>query len=190
MHTIEPFYNWRDKYVASEDEKSPLHGAQYNEFSYTNKIYNYFIHPQWDEMGSKTLYIKVLFADYEKGYAVVEMIGEWNDCIDNDIMILKRNIVDPMIKNGISKFILVGENVLNFHGSDDCYYEEWWDDVKDNDGWMVMVNFRDHVLNEMRDTNVHHYLNMGDAYKDLKWRTFQPDHFFQTVEQLLFKVLS
>jgi hypothetical protein len=28
----------------------------------------------------------VLLADYEEKYAVIEMIGEWNDAIENDIM--------------------------------------------------------------------------------------------------------
>ena len=41
-------------------------------------------------------------------------------------MHLKRNILETFMANGIQKFILLGENVLNFHGSDDCYYEEWF----------------------------------------------------------------
>jgi hypothetical protein len=43
------------------------------------------------------------------------MMGEWNDCINNDIMFLKRDVIEPMLENGSVKFILVGENVLNFH---------------------------------------------------------------------------
>src|SRR5699024_8682446 len=115
MHDIEPYYKWRDYYIASEDEKSPFYGRRYDEFYFTNAIYNYVIHPQWDDFGSSTLYSKVLYANYEKSYAVIELIGEWNDCIANDIMFLKRNLIDSMHQQGIHKFILICENVLNFH---------------------------------------------------------------------------
>ena len=140
MHDIEPYYRWRDYYVASDDKHSPFYGRVYSELHYTEKIYNYYIHPQWDFFGSPTLYMKLLFVDYEEGYAILEFIGEWNDCITNDIMYLKRDVADVLIENGITKFILLCDNVLNFHGSDDCYYEEWWDDIKEAGGWVCLVN--------------------------------------------------
>ena len=89
MHEIEPFYNWRHLYVSEEDPKSPFFGRDYSEFEFSQAVYNYYIHPQWDEFGSRTLYLKIIYADYELGYAVIEMIGEWNDAIENDIMTLK-----------------------------------------------------------------------------------------------------
>ena len=92
-------------------------------------------------MGSETLYIKIcFFANYEQSYVIIEFIGEWNDAINNDIMHFKRNIVDHFNGLGITKYILIGENVFNFHGSDDSYYEEWFEDVKE--GWITGVNFR------------------------------------------------
>src|SRR6187551_2386739 len=127
MHTIEPFYNWQHLYIAAEDPDSPFYGREYSEFEFSNTIYNFYIHPQWDDIGSETLYIKILFVDYEEKYAIIELIGEWND--------------------GINKYILIGENVLNFHESDDSYYEEWFEENGD-DGWIVMLNFREHVLKE------------------------------------------
>ena len=57
----------------------------------------------------------------------MEFIGEWNDYLFNDIMLLK--VIDPLRDGGVSKFVLIGENVPNFHYSDDAYYEEWFDDV-------------------------------------------------------------
>ena len=45
-------------------------------------------------------------------------------------MTLKREIIDELTQMSITKFILIGENVLNFHSSDDCYYEEWIDDIE------------------------------------------------------------
>src|SRR5210317_610552 len=106
MQDIEPYYGWRDYYISSEDELSPFFGREYSEFEYSNTIYNYFIHPQWDDFGSNSLYLKILFADYNSGFAIIEFIGEWNDCLHNDIMRLKRDVIDDLIHNGINKYIL------------------------------------------------------------------------------------
>ena len=144
MHFIEPHYNWRGYYIASEDSSSPFYERVYSEFEYSNRIYNFVIHPQWDFFGSPTLFAKILFVDYDLGHAVIELIGEWNDAIENDIMLFKRDVIEPIMYHGIDKFILIGENVLNFHASDECYYEEWFDDV--DDGWIAMVNFHQHVV--------------------------------------------
>ena len=126
MHTLEPFYHWRDMYKAEEDERSPFFEREYSELYFTNAIYNYVIHPQWDEIGSPTLYTKILFADYDKEFAILELMGEWNDCIHNDVMFLKRELVDPLLQEGINKFIIVGENILQFHGDADDYYAQNW----------------------------------------------------------------
>jgi len=123
MHLVEPYYHWRSLYIASEDDASPFYGRDYSEFEFGNRIYNFYIHPQWDFIGSPTLYLKILYADYDMGFCIIEMIGEWNDTIENDIMILKRDIVDQLVGMGLDKFLIIGENILNFHGSDDCYYE-------------------------------------------------------------------
>ena len=90
MQDIEPFYNWREFYIAANDARSPFFGTVYSEFEFTNTVYNYFIHPQWDEFGSRTLFIKVIMADYDDAYLVAELIGEWNDAIENDIMELNK----------------------------------------------------------------------------------------------------
>ena len=183
MHTIEPHYNWIEQYSASEDSRSPLFEAENSLDTYTNTIYGYYIHPQWDSLGSETLFCKILFADYETGLAVLEFIGEWNDAIENDIMALKRNIVDVLVHEGIRKFILIGENVFNFHGSDDDYYEEWFEDAED--GWIAGVNFQDHVQREMRQYNVDNYVNFGGELDDLPWRTYEPRRLFEIVDGLL-----
>lgn len=188
MHDIEPYYRWRDDYVASEDDRSPFFQTEYNEFEFDKLIYNYYIHPQWDQFGSQTLYLKVLFADYDRGYAIIELIGEWNDAINNDIMLLKREIIEVMIGYGINKFILIGENVLNFHSSDDLYYEEWFQDVED--GWIAGVNFRDHVLDEFKCSQIDYYINFGGALDDMIWRNLKPLQFFKKVEEQLIKRLT
>ncbi|MEZ4738641.1 MAG: hypothetical protein R2818_04620 [Flavobacteriales bacterium] len=135
MHDIEPFYNWRDRYTAEEDERSPFFGHEHSEFEFAHAVYDHVLHPQWDSIGSETLYIKIIYADYDEGYAIIEMIGEWNDLLGNDIMYLKRDHLEAMMDQGISKFILIGENVLNFHTSDDEYYSEWFEELNEQDGW-------------------------------------------------------
>ncbi|MCB0738126.1 MAG: hypothetical protein KDC92_11485, partial [Bacteroidetes bacterium] len=79
MHDLEPFYHWRDIYTAENDPDSPFYQREHSEIYYTHAIYNHVIHPQWDEFGSSTLYTKQLFADYDNGFAIFEMMGEWND---------------------------------------------------------------------------------------------------------------
>ncbi|TAH05026.1 MAG: hypothetical protein EAZ15_00240 [Sphingobacteriales bacterium] len=188
MHEIEPYYRWRDDYIASEDKLSPFFDTQYNEFSFDKQIYNYLIHPQWDFFGSQTLYIKILFVDYETQYAIIEFIGEWNDAISNDIMLLKREILETIIDQGINKFILLGENVLNFHTSDDCYYEEWFQDIED--GWIAGINFRQHVIDEFKINNIDYYINFGGNLDDLNWRQLKPAQLFLLVENQILKRLN
>mgnify|MGYP000035223276 FL=1 len=188
MHEIEPYYRWRDDYVASEDQLSPFYETKYSEFEFDKQIYNYLIHPQWDFFGSQTLYLKVLFADYERAYTIIEFIGEWNDAIGNDIMNLKREILDLMVIEGINKFILIGENVLNFHSSDDCYYEEWFQDIED--GWIAGINFREHVISEFRRNNIDYYINFGGNLDDMAWRNLKPVQLFKQVETELSKRLN
>ncbi len=188
MHSIEPYFNWRHFYTAEEDENSPFYQREYSEFYFTNSVYDYYIHPQWDEMGSNTLYLKILFADYDNDYAIIEFIGEWNDCISNDIMYLKRDVIDIMIESGINKFILIGENVLNFHHDGEDYYEEWFQDVED--GWIACVNFQPHVLQEFREHNLDYYMNMGGELDTLSWRTLEPMDFYQKIDKIMSRRLG
>ena len=175
MHTIEPYYAWRNHYVASEDPRSPFFERIYNEMSYHMKIYDHYIHPQWDNIGSSTLFIKILWVDYEEESAIIELLGEWNDCLYNDIMRLKRDVVDCLQNEGICKFILIGENVLNFHYSDDSYYEEWFEEVTDRDGWIALLNFNQHVIDDMSTIDLDSYFVMGGELSEFGWRTYAPD---------------
>ena len=183
MQDLEPYYRWRDFYITTEDELSPFYGREYSEFEYSNKIYNFYIHPQWDDFGSSTLYLKIIFADYEQHYAIIEFIGEWNDAINNDIMLLKRDIIDELIHQGIKKFILIGENVLNYHASDDCYYQEWFEDI--DNGWIVAINFREHVLKEFSQSNIDYYMVFGGELDELNWRPYSPNQLFDMVSNIV-----
>jgi hypothetical protein len=182
MHDIEPFYNWRHIYTSEEDERSPFYGRVYSEFEFTQTIYNYYIHPQWDDFGSRTLYLKVLIADYSEKYAVIELIGEWNDAIENDIMTLKRDVIEKFEDEGIYKFILISENVLNFHSSDKEYYEEWYEEVSDENGWIVILNMPEATQYDFKKAKLNRYIEL---YELDNWRTYKPFHLFKKIDNEL-----
>lgn len=188
MHHIEPYSGWLAYYDSSFDNRSPFHGKEYNMDVYSEAIYGYYIDPAWDNFGSETLYLKVLFADYELQYAVIEFIGEWNDTLYNDIMSLKRNFLELLLDEGINKFILIGENIFNFHGSDDSYYEEWFDEVEE--GWIAAVNLPDFIQDEFRKYRIDTYINMGGTLQIDNWRTLQPHRFFELVDKLIQRRLN
>lgn len=188
MHQIEPYYSWLRYYDPAEDPQSPFHGKTYNFDKYSDTIYGYYIDPAWDFMGSETLYIKILFTDYETGFTVIEFLGEWNDLLYNDIMHLKRNVLDVLINEGIRKFILVGENIMNFHGSDDSYYEEWFEEVED--GWIAAVCFPEFIQSEFRKYRIDQYINMGGTLELSNWRTFKPEIFCELVDKLMMRRLG
>jgi len=188
MHDIEPYYSWRHLYIADEDKRSPFYNRQYSEFEFSHAVYDHFIHPQWDGIGSTTLYIKILYTNYDQGLSIIELLGEWNDCLYNDIMFLKRNIIELLIEEGIQKFILIGENVLNFHASEDDYYQEWFDEIED--GWIVGLNFREHVLKEFMDANIDYYLSFGGVFDTINWRAHSPNQLFEKIESQMQKRLT
>ncbi len=179
MQDIEPYYNWRHMYAAEEDRRSPFYGRIYSEFEYSQTLYNFYIHPQWDEFGSKTLYMKILFADYDQQYAIIELLGEWNDAIENDIMTLRREVTDELNLRGIHKFIIIAENVLNFHSSDDSYYEEWCEQLEEDRGWIVILNMPEQSRYDFKKARLTNYVELMELPQ---WRTLKPEFIFNIVE--------
>ncbi len=185
MHDIEPHFQWRDTYRAEKDSASPFFGRTYSEFSYSNRVYNYLLHPQWDDFGSETLYLKILFVDYDERYAIIELIGEWNDALHNDSMHLKREVIDYLVAEDINQFVLIMEGVLNFHSAEDDYYEEWYQEVTDSGGWIAMLNVLDHVADEMGDAGLDKYIRYGEYLNAINWRPQKPRRVHEAVEGLL-----
>lgn len=173
--------------MAEEDPKSPFSGRTYSEFEYSQTVYNFYIHPQWDDFGSPTLYIKILFVDYENGFAIIEMIGEWNDAIENDIMTFKRDIIDQMIVHGIYKYILIGENIMNFHSSDDCYYEEWYEEVADEGGWIALLSLANQSIYDFKRAGLDRFIQLFD-FPD--WRPYTPTNLFTKIDNQQLKRLN
>ncbi|MGL4599747.1 MAG: hypothetical protein ACRCYO_19630, partial [Bacteroidia bacterium] len=102
--------------------------------------------------------------------------------------ILKRDFMELLMSEGIQYFILIGENVLNFHGDDDSYYEEWFEELED--GWIAMLDFRPHVLVEMKRARVDWYCVWGGELDDLPWRTFSPSQLFLKTAAILNRRLN
>lgn len=188
MQDIEPYFGWDFYYDSAKDPRSPFYGQDYDLNTYSTVIYGYYIHPFWDYIGSETLYIKILFVDYDHGTMIIELFGEWNDTLHNDVMHLKRNVIDHFVGEGIRKFLLIGENVFNFHGSDDLYYEEWFEDAED--GWITAIGFQDHVMREWRKYNIDSYVNFGGMIELEEWRTMRPQILLDEVEKIIMKRLG
>ena len=188
MQEIEPSFQWESLYNAAHDRKSPFYGRNYSQTEYENDIYGYYIHPLWDEIDSETLYCKILFVDDRHNVAILEFIGEWNDCLHNDIALLKRQVIDPLIHRGIIHFILIGENVMAFHPSDDSYYEEWFDEVEE--GWIAAINFLDHVREDFQQCSIDRYFIHGGSLDATAWRTLRPLQFFEMVSGTVQKRLG
>lgn len=165
--------------MSEEDKLSPFYGRSYSEFEFSQTVYNYYIHPQWDDFGSRTLYLKVLMADYEEHYAIIEIFGEWNDTIENDIMMLKRDVLEKFMWEGIHKFILITENVLNFHSAESDYYEELYEEIMDENGWVVSLNMPPQTQYDFKLAHLNRYIELVELDN---WRTYKPFHLFKKID--------
>jgi hypothetical protein len=181
MHSIEPFFLWRDIYSSDQDPNALNYELEYSEFHYTNQVYNFLLHPQWDNFGSETLFYKLIYADYEQEFCIIELIGEWNDAINNDIMLLKTELIDHLINLGIQNFAIIAENVLNFHADGDDYYQEWKDDIE---GGVYIINVLPHVLEEMQSINLQYSITFGGRLNDVSWRSTKPDQLLELLETM------
>jgi len=131
--------------------------------------------------------MKILFVDYDQGFAIIELLGEWNDAIENDIMTLRRDITDNMFGHGITKFILIAENVLNFHSSDDSYYEEWREQVEESGGWIVIIDMPSQSQYDFRQARLTNYIELVDFPQ---WRTLKPEFVFQQMDDMMIRRIS
>lgn len=188
VHKIEPYSRWRSFYEVERDGRSPFYGSTLME-GLDNHVYNYQLHPAWDYFGSSTLYMKVLYTNYIRRTVVIELIGEWNDAIQNDIMFLKRDVLEPLMAEGIHRFVLIGENVLNYHASEyDDYYAEWYEEVMEEDGWIAAINFREHVRDEMSSIGITDYFLMNGTV--IEWRTYTPEKFITLMDGVVTRRLG
>jgi hypothetical protein len=94
-------------------------------------------------------------------------------------MTLRRDITDLMYRQGIIKFILIGENVLNFHSSDDSYYEEWREQLEDDGGWVTILGLPDQSRHDFTRARLTNYIELLELPQ---WRTMKPELLFQMID--------
>jgi hypothetical protein len=102
-------------------------------------------------------------------------------------MNLKRDVVDKFLRNGITKFILIAENVLNYHSSDKDYYEEWFEETKEEDGWIVCLNMPEPTQYDFRRAKLDRFVELMELDN---WRIYKPFHLFKKVDQEIVKRLE
>jgi len=180
VHQVEPFYGWEKYYISHLDERSPYYGVEYNQLYYDRQVYQYLAHPQWDEVGSESLLVKILFADYDQGLAIIELFGVWNDLLLNDFRLLLEACLEPLYHEGVSRFVLVMENVLNVYPGSDEYYEAFEEDLEE--GWVCMLRAREHVKKEFEKNDLDQYFFWSDQLDAIPWRKQKPHRLVELIE--------
>lgn len=169
------------------DPNNPFHEVEHSEFYYNRSVYNYLAHPQWDEIGSESLLVKILYADYDKHFAIIELLGVWNDLFENDFKLLAENCLTYLIDAGINQFILIAENVMSIYLEADDYYEAVQEEL--GEGWMCLLRPKDHVRKDLDQSGISRYFFWSDALDDLHWRTLKPWELFAHTRKAMSLIL-
>ncbi|WNJ16321.1 hypothetical protein [Pontibacter sp. G13] len=188
LRHIEPFYGWLNIYSHERDPHSPFHEVEHNQFYYDRSINNIPAHPLWDQFGSESLLIKILYAEYEQGYAIIELFGEWNDLFENDFKLLCENCLTYLIDAGIQHFILICENVFHGYFESDDYYEALAEEL--DGGWVCALRLRDHVKEEMDNYGITPYIFWSEPLDELSWRKLKPQQLCSMVDQRINMLLN
>ncbi len=189
LHDIEPFYGWLSLYSHDQDERSPFHNVDHNQFYYDRSVNHIPAHPLWDDFGSESLLLKILYADYGQGFAIIELFGEWNDLFDNDFKLLAENCLTYLVDEGIQKFILICENVFHIYLEQDDYYQAMQEELEE-DGWLCVVRLREHVREEMEQYTVADYFYSSPLLDDIPWRKLKPLQLFALVQSRMPRLLD
>ena len=188
LRDIEPFYGWLPLYDPKQDERSPFYEIEHNLFYFDRSINHIPAHPLWEDFGSESLLLKILFVNYEEGYAVIELFGEWNDLYDNDFKLLAENVLTFLIDHGINRYMLICENVFNTYLEADDYYAAIQEELED--GWICLLRARPRVKEEMEAYGMSSYVFWSEKLDALPWRTLKPPQLLAAVEQLMSRLLG
>ncbi len=183
LRDIEPFFGWLAEYSHDQDNRSPFHEVEHNLFEYDRRIYNIPAHPFWDDFGSESLLVKILYADYREGFAILELFGEWNDLFDNDFKLLAENCLTYLIDHGIRQFILICENVFHGYFQSDDYYQALQDELED--GWICAIRLREELQEEMVRYGINGYVFWSPYLDDVVWRKTKPQQLYRFVTSRL-----
>jgi hypothetical protein len=102
-------------------------------------------------------------------------------------MTLRRDVTDLLYKKGITHFILIAENVLNFHSSDDSYYEDWGEQVSDSGGWVVILDMPGQSQYDFVNARLNNYIELIDFPQ---WRTLKPELVFEQIDDKMIKRIN
>lgn len=184
---VEPFYGWLHLYSHDRDEHSPFHAVEHNLFEYDRHVYNFPAHPTWDHIDSESLLVKILYADYTRGFAVLEFLGEWNDLHENDFKLLRANCLDLLAAAGIVRYVFVLENVFHIYLDQPDYYEEFMDQL--DGGWLVLLGARAEVQQDVVEYGLSDYFFWSAALDALNWRKMNPWHLLERIELVMSRLL-
>ncbi|MEO6819225.1 MAG: hypothetical protein ABI266_05565, partial [Ginsengibacter sp.] len=73
------------------------------------------------------------------------------------------------------------------HSSDDSYYEEWYEDVKENGGWIVFMNMPEATQHDFINSRLNNYVELINF---VQWRTMKPELLFNQIDNLLLRRLD
>jgi hypothetical protein len=69
--------------------------------------------------------------------------------------------------------------VLNFHSGDKDYYQEWHEDVTDENGWIVCLNMPEATQYDFKKAKINYYIELMALSN---WRTYRPFHLFKKID--------
>jgi hypothetical protein len=185
---IEPFHGWLHIYNQANDRRNPFREVEHNAFHYDRFIYTYPAHPLWESIESESLLIKVLYANYRRGFAVIELLGEWNDLFQNDFKLLCENCLYPLLHAGITNFVLICDNVFNIYIQNDEYYADLYDMLED--GWICLLNPRPNIVDELHKWRVDGFFRLLYDANAIRWRKMKPWDLFYRADNLGLSALS
>jgi hypothetical protein len=188
MFNVEPWYGWLHLYDPEQDENSPFFGVEHNLFEFDRSIYDMPAHPLWEDFESENLLLKILFADYDKGYCIIELIGEWNDLQFNDFRLMRDNCLQFLYDGGINKFILICENVFSAFLEMEDYYEAFTEDLLP-DGFLHLLKARPEVKEEFARYGISGFVSWSEEVDQLNWRKLHPEQILRLVEDTHQKLL-
>jgi hypothetical protein len=76
---------------------------------------------------------------------------------------------------------------LNFHSSDDSYYEEWKEQLEDEHGWVTVLNMPDQSKYDFKKARLTNYIELNELPQ---WRTIKPEVVFQLIDHEMLKRLD
>jgi len=184
---IEPYYGWLHLYSHEMDEMSPFHEVEHNLFYFDRHVYTFNAHPLWDSIESESLLMKILFVDYDSGYTIIELFGEWNDLFENDFKLMCENCLDIMLYYGVEKYIFICENVFNIYFEHDDYYSHFMEQLEE--GWMCVLKARSNVLEEFVKYDIQQYFYWNHELDKLNWRKLKPWEIKDKIDASISKLL-